>query len=61
MTDKTDFIKEAAEKELGHKIPDEAWTREARDFYKIYLHGRNYGFGGRFGMILPIENKEIKE
>lgn len=38
-----DPLKKMAEKELGHLIPDEYWTREVRDLYKIYFHGRNYG------------------
>lgn len=53
---KCDPLKKLAEEELGHPIPDEYWTREARDFYKIYFHARNYGFEGKFGMISAISD-----
>jgi hypothetical protein len=52
----TDPLKKQAEAELGHPIPNEYWTKEVRDFYKIWFHGRNYGAEGTFGMICGIED-----
>ncbi len=53
----TDFIRDQAEKELKHKIPDIAWTREARQMWKIYFHGRNYGLEGiTISMSKPIDS-----
>lgn len=58
---KHDTIKQMAETELGHPIPDEYWTHEVRDFYKQFFHARNYGFSGTFGMVRALDLEDWKK
>jgi hypothetical protein len=60
VTKHKDFIRATAERELGHAVPDEAWTPEARNLWKMFLHGRNYGQTGVKISLTPRKIEETK-